>query len=284
MSALILLNHYFCTEIFQMKNILAAIFLTTISLQACNNEGREEKTTPVAETPSEEKKLKDAIAAYPDSLRLRENLVAYFRNNGNYFNAIKEVNNALEKDSMNPQLWDMKATLHFEDGDTLSSIRSFEQAIELFPDPAYVISLGSLYAQTKDKRALEMADALLVANKAKAEKEALFIKGLYYNYAGDKSKAITFFDKCLALNYTFMDAYREKAIALYDLGKYMDALMVLDKAITLQNNFDEAYYYSGKCLEKLNRKAEAIQAYQNALTIDPNYFEAKDALAKLGVN
>ena len=81
-----------------------------------------------------------------------------------------------------------------------------------------------------------------------------------------------------------MDGYREKAIALYDLGKYAEALAVLDKAITLQNNFDEGYYYSGKCLEKLNRIPEAIQSYQNALVYDPDYVEAKEALNKLTAN
>ena len=130
--------------------------------------------------------------------------------------------------------------------------------------------------------ALQMADALLIGKKANADKEAFFIKGLYYSFINEKIKAISYFDKCLALNYTFMDAYREKAIALYDFGKYEEALAVLDKAITLQNNFDEGYYYSGQCLEKLNRKDEAIQAYQNALVYDPDYIEAKDALGKLG--
>jgi hypothetical protein len=37
----------------------------------------------------------------------------------------------------------------------------------------------------------------------------------------------------LALNYTFMEAYLEKAIALFDLGKYSNALEVLDKSTYL---------------------------------------------------
>ena len=80
-----------------------------------------------------------------------------------------------------------------------------------------------------------------------------------------------------------MDAYREKAIALYDLGNYEEALQVLEKAIKLRNNFDEGYYYKGRCLEKLNRTPEAIDAYQMALMFDTAYIEAKDALGKLGI-
>lgn len=80
-----------------------------------------------------------------------------------------------------------------------------------------------------------------------------------------------------------MYAYREKCIALYDLGKYKDALQVITKAITLQNGYEEGYYYEGRCLEKLNRKADAIESYQTALMYAPDYIEAKEALAKLGV-
>ena len=79
-----------------------------------------------------------------------------------------------------------------------------------------------------------------------------------------------------------MEAYREKAIALYDLGKYKEALAVLDKAVTLQNGFDEGYYYKGRCFEKLNKIPEAIEMYERALMYDKDYVEAKEALAKLG--
>ena len=78
-----------------------------------------------------------------------------------------------------------------------------------------------------------------------------------------------------------MFAYREKAIALYDQGKYQDALSVLKKATTLQNGFDEGYYWRGRCFEKLNKLADAMEDYRTALLYNPGYAEAKDALARL---
>jgi tetratricopeptide (TPR) repeat protein len=145
-----------------------------------------------------------------------------------------------------------------------------------------MISLGTLYAQTKNNKALSISDTLLRYHKPDAEKEALFIKGLYYTYMNEKLKSISFFDQCIAISFTFMDAYREKAIALYDMGKYKEALNVLDKAITLQNRFEEGYYYRGMCLEKLQQVPEAVESYQMALQYDPEYTEARDALARLG--
>jgi len=230
-----------------------------------------------------EKKMLDAIRAYPDSLLLKENLAQYYRDNGNYDKAIGLIAETLRKDSGNARLWDIKAILHFENEDTLNALLSFETAVRLYPDPQYMMSLGSLYAQTKNPKALQVADSLLANRNARASKEAIFIKGLYFNYTGDTKKAVALFDECLALDYTYMMAYREKAIALYDQGLYEEAIAVLEKATILQNNFDEGYYWMGRCYEKINRREEAIDSYNAALFYDPEYQEAKDGLARLGV-
>ena len=175
----------------------------------------------------------------------------------------------------------MKATLHFENDDTLNAIRSLEHAVNIYPIPEYLIALGTIYAEVKNTKSLIIADALLKTNRSKSGKDAFFLKGLYYNYTGDKSNAIKYFDSSLHLDFTYMYAYREKAIALYDLGKYDEALQILKRAITIQNNFEEGYYWMGKCYEKLQQPDEAIQSYQNALLYDKNFIEAREALEKL---
>ncbi len=237
-----------------------------------------------ASVPGAEKELKEKLNQYPDSLLLKENLIQYFRDNSNYGQAIAETDKALKKDSANDRLWDIKATLHFENADTINAIKAFEKAVEINPQPEYILSLGSLYAQTKNPMALAMADGLLQAPKANAQKQAIFIKGLYYSYSGDKMKAMGFFDQCLQMDYMDVMAYREKAICLYDMQKYTDAIQVLEKALTIQRTFDEGYYWLGRCYEKLGKKKEAIENYQQALQIDPDYLEAKDALGKLGIS
>jgi tetratricopeptide (TPR) repeat protein len=260
---------------------LSHLILLVFFFTACNNKEEEQPSTS-PDIDSQEKIMKDAIDKFPDSLLLKETLIQYYRDNGNYDMAIAATDNAIKKDSANPRLWEIKANIHFEDDDTANAIKAYEKAIQILPDPAYIRTLGSFYAETKNPRALVMADALL-NNKAHLEKDAYFLKGLYCNYTHDENKAIGFFDKSLAIDYTYMYAYREKAIALYNLGKYEDALAVLNKAVTLQNNFDEGYYWMGRCQEKLNRTNDAIASYQTALQYDPDFVEARDALAKLGV-
>ncbi len=264
-----------------MKQVLT-IFLSTILFFACNNATQEQPVTQ-QQMPVQEKEMKDAIAKYPDSMQLREKLMQYYYVNGNIDLALTETTNAILKDTNNPTLWDKKAQLYIEKGDTTNAINAYEKAIEIFPDPEYIMSAGWLYAQTKNPNALVMADALLMGKNARADKEANLIKGLFYSATGNKQKAISFFDNCLALDYTYMNAYREKAIVQYDMAKYEEAVKTLTKAVTLQNKFDEGYYWLGRCFEKLNNTNDAIESYKNALLYNPDYMEAKDALGKLGV-
>lgn len=245
---------------------------------SCNSSDKKDDAIP-----DQEKEMRELIVKYPDSMLLKENLVQYFRDNGNYGAAIAAAGDVLKKDSLNDRFLDISATLYFENGDTLNAIKAFEKAIAANPKPEYIISIGSLYAQTKNPMALAMADALLQAPSANAQKQALFIKGLFFSYTDEKVKALSFFDACLKLDYRDVLAYREKAICLYDLGKYSTAADVLKQALTVQNTFDEGYYWLGRCYEKLGKQEDAIATYQQALQIDPDYLEAKDALSRMGI-
>jgi tetratricopeptide (TPR) repeat protein len=263
-----------------MKQI-TGLFFAVIVFCSCNNNNNEPVTQQTI--PAQEKEMKDAIAKYPDSVLLKQNLIQYYQDNGSLEMALTETNKALAKDSGDASFWDKKAELYALQDDTANAIKSYEHAIAVYPDPQYVMSLGWLYAKTKNNKALELADALLEANKAHAEKEGMLIKGLYYAATGDSKQALTYFDNALSMDYNFMFAYREKAIVLYDMSKYDESIAVLTKAVTLQNKFDEGYYWMAKCYEKKNDIENAIKNYKIALLFNPDYIEASDALGKLGV-
>ncbi|MGN6530607.1 MAG: tetratricopeptide repeat protein [Ginsengibacter sp.] len=249
---------------------------------ACNSHNKETKRLHSEANTIEE--IKNQIKLHPDSLMLKSNLIEAYRNEGYYDSAISIADQELKKDSGSAYLWNIKASLYFENNDTLHAINSLEHAIKIYPLPDYLAALGTVYAEMKNKHSLAIADQLLRTNKAKSGKDAYFIKGLYYNYVNEPQKAIVYMDSALNLDFTYMYAYREKAIALYNEMKYKDAIKVLERAVTIQNNFDEGYYWLGKCYEKLNQKDEAIQNYQNALLYDKNYDEAREALQRLESN
>lgn len=263
-----------------IKNARFLIFFITFIYFSCT-EADTNTTVTVDKQKQTEKQLLSEIKKYPDSLLLTQNLIEYYRNLGNYDSAIALTDEAITRDPNIAELWDIKATLHYENNDTLGAINAFENAINIIPLPEYVISLGSLYAQTKNIKALELSDALMQGDKSHAQKEAYFIRGLYFTYTGNKKKAVELFDSCIRIDYTYMFAYREKAIALYDMAKYEEAIKVLTRAVTLKNNFDEGYYWLGNCFKKLNKKQEAIESYQTALLYDKNFIEARDSLKTL---
>ncbi len=256
--------------------LLCFLFL----LGSCEPGDKETKHQFSADQNSIES-IKNTIKENPDSLMLKENLIEAYRNAGYYDSAISVANQELQKDSGSAYLWNIKASLYFENNDTLNAIKSLQQAINIYPLPDYLVALGTVYAEIKNKNSLAIADELLRSNKTKWDKDAYFIKGLYYNYMNKPEIAIQNLDSCLNLDFTYMYAYREKAIALYSQTKYEEAIKVLKRAVTIQNNFDEGYFWLGKCYEKLNMKDDAIESYQNALLYDKNYIEAREALDRI---
>lgn len=260
------------------------ISLASILLFAsCNSEDKT-SNPQIASDQNSIQNLKIQIKQFPDSLMLKENLIEAYRNEGYYDSAISVADEEIRKDSGSAYLWNIKATLYFENNDTLQAINCLKKAIDIYPLPEYLVALGTVYAEIKNEKSLYIADELLQSDKRKSGKDAYFIKGLYYNYANEPQLAITYLDSCLQLDFTYMYAYREKAIAWYTEKKYNDALKVLKRAVTIQNNFDEGYYWMGKCYEKLNDTSNAIQSYQAALLYDKNYLEAQDALKRLEGN
>jgi tetratricopeptide (TPR) repeat protein len=211
---------------------LFAPFIFGIALiSACNNADTAQQDIK-KDTLSQEGELKDAMARYPDSTVLLDNLIDYYDNAGNLDAALATVTNAITKDSNNASLWDRKAILYVEKKDTPNAIKTYERAINIFPGPEYIMTVGLLYAYTKDGKAIDMADALLMGKNAKAEKEAYIIKGVYFNAINDRQKAISFFDKCLSISYTYMPAYLQKSITLYETAQYKEAITLLQKAVT----------------------------------------------------
>lgn len=259
----------------------ALTFIVLLFIFSCKENESADNSSKIS-NPIQQ--LQEDLKNYPDSFSLAENLIEAYRNNGNYDSALHLADRYIEKDSGNAYFYNMKATLYFENEDTVQAIAALKQAIDIYPLPEYLVALGTIYAEIKNEHALTIANELLGSNKVASGKDAYFIKGLYYNFKGQPATAVTFLDSCLNNDYTYMFAYREKAIAFYKLGKYEEALNVLKRAVTIQNNYDEGYYWMGKCYEKLNKIEDARQSYQNALLYDKNFTEAREALNQLPKN
>lgn len=262
------------TRRFALANLSLVLFCF---LTGCDNQDKLPEKPQLTGSAAILENLKN----FPDSFLLYEEAVQFYRDADKYDSAIFYASKAIEKDTTISRFWYIRGTLMIENGDTLAGIKNLERSVAIATDPRVLSELGRIWAVTKNPKALKVSTVLQDSKEEKASLDAWFIEGLYYSSIGRKAEAISWFDKCLKLSYTYMEAYIEKGNALYDLGKYEAAVSVFQKAVTVQNNFDIGYYYLGRTLEKLNRKDDAAEAYRTALMYDKNYADARDALQRL---
>ena len=263
------------------KVFIPIVFGLIFAISSCNenidtNKSQQPKIDSTLN--QQEQLLKDEIKVHKDSLLPKENLIQYYRDNNRLDLAIHTTDSLIKNDSLNSRLWHIKAVLLLENYDTINAITAFEKAISITPSPTDLINLGAVYAYQKNNKALSISDELIRLFNERYKKEALFIKGIYFSKLNNNDEAFRYFDACIGIDFSFMEAYREKAIVLMKLKKYYQAINLLTKAITLNNSFDDGYYYMGKCFESINDSSRSAEYYQKAIFYNPNNTEAAEAL------
>lgn len=226
--------------------------------------------------------LNKQVRQYPDSPQVRLRLVDALDSLGNYRDALVQLDTMLMRDSINNGLWFRKGLLYESLQDTMSAIRSYETALNIYPSIDAQLSLANLLAEKKDKRCLAITENLKrMGVDRETTAHCYFIAGVYYARINDAAKALASFDQCINNNYTYMEAYMEKGFVLYDAKKYKEAEQVFDRAITVNNLYADAYYWKAKTLEAIGNKQDAVINYQRSLGLDKTLKEAREALKRL---
>jgi tetratricopeptide (TPR) repeat protein len=97
--------------------------------------------------------------------------------------------------------------------------------------------------------------------------QAYYSKGLALWYANKYPEALSAFESATQLDPTFSVAWRMKGSTLYRLKKYDSALIAYDKAIALQSDDFVLHVERGDVLEELKRFSQAITAYNQAIQL-----------------
>jgi tetratricopeptide (TPR) repeat protein len=253
----------------------------TVLFFSCNDSG--DKTSAAATKAAELLVLEKQVAARPDSVGLRYQLMNELLKNNLYAEAMAQNDTLLKADSANAVFWYRRGAIQLQQGDTGKAIASMQTAVQkepMFMEP--LLDIASVYAARSDSNAITATDKVIrIASDPRIRSEARFIQGLYYSNTNDTAKALASFDECIRNDYTFLDAYVEKGLLLYDSKGYKAALAVFEQTIQVSNTFAEGYYNAGRCEEALGNKAEAKLYYQKALGLDKDFKAAKDALERL---
>ena len=91
---------------------------------------------------------------------------------------------------------------------------------------------------------------------------------------GDYDGAITDYDRVIALNPNFSEAYVTRGAAKRRQGDYDGAITDYDRAIALEPNLAAAYYSRGIAKHRQGDYDGAVADYDLAIALNPNYAEA----------
>lgn len=226
--------------------------------------------------------LHPLVQADPGNQFLQRNLLTAYFNKQQFAQALRINDAALAHDSLSSGNWYNRAMVQDALKDSAAALLSMEQALHLDPNNSTIAyELANRYADAGNPRTLRLTDFLLQTDSLKRSAELFTIQGIYYKNNHDIPNALTTFDRAIRADYTFMDAYLQKGILLYQQKKYKDALKVFDLSTSVSNTFADGYFWIGRCQEAEGQTAEAKRNYQRAIACDQSFIEARTALARV---
>ncbi len=104
------------------------------------------------------------------------------------------------------------------------------------------------------------------------EAKELLIRGLtsstqYARY----NESLEYFDKALAIDPGFTDAWCAKGVALHNLKRYDEAVTCYDRALALDPQNAAVWFLKGTAFDDSGRLTEAAGCYKKAMEIDPRH-------------
>jgi tetratricopeptide (TPR) repeat protein len=257
---------------------------------ACNtstekNSGSDSSSTKtnIAKTyPQIVQSLYAQVEQNPDSTGLRLKLASALDSIAEYNKALLQMDTLLKKDSANFGLWFANGEIAEDAKDTTRAMSSYAKAIGIYPSPDALLSLANLYAEQRNKKALDICKQVQQMSLGREyDAHSAFITGVYYARTHNKEKALAAFDNCIANDYTYMDAYIEKGLVYFDNKQYRDALNVFQMAATVNALDSDPYYWEGRCYEMMNIKDSAILRLKQSLHLQEDS-ATHAALKRLG--
>lgn len=225
--------------------------------------------------------LHELTKKYPDNVNLKRRLGEAFLQNKQYREALNTYNKIITADSLDFEAYHERALIYLEDGDTTAAAHDLETSFRLQPLQLTAVTLANIYAETKNPRALVLADIIIARDSAKEVIDPVFIKGVYYGNIKNYPKALEQYNTCIKMDWKFQEAYIEKGIIYFQQKNLDEALQQFKLASTVSNTFPDAYFWQGRCYEQLGMDEEALANYARAYSLDKDFKEAVEAAARV---
>jgi tetratricopeptide (TPR) repeat protein len=269
--------------ILDMKRVVQFTFLLSlgctflIGLWGCTNEKKQQDNSPISE------ELSSLTKQFPDSIPLQLQYHQQIFINGDQKGAIEGLMKLAEKNPSRMDLLNELAVLALQNKDTVLSIYYLNRSIAVNPnqsDAAFM--LGGIYAAQKNPNWKKITEHLIQQKEdLVASSRGYYLYGIQLANDNRIKEAIAAFDSAIIQNFTFVDAYIEKAILLYDTDQTDQAIDLLYKALELNRKSADIPFWLGECYLKKKNHEKALAFFEQTLQLDPEYQSATDRIAKI---
>ena len=197
-----------------------------------------------------------------------------FHQRGEYQQAIKRINKAIELNPRNAVFYNNRATTKSELGDSQGAIADLDMAIELNPqDPAPVLKRGNIKSFSGDHQGA-LADYSRLIELNPQDDMAYFSRGNAKKTLGDIQGAIADYNIAIESRPREAMNYFSRGNAKYALGDLQGAIADYDKAIELGLKIESSYISRGNAKCALGDLQGAIADYDKAIELNPHYVDA----------
>lgn len=260
-----------------MRNIsFSFLLLSFLGFQSCSNTntGLNDPETAVQRAyPEYVSELSKQIAAQPEDASLYFQRAEKLFQEGEDTLAFVDIKEAVRLKDTDATYYLLYGNVAYELNEISDAQTAIKRAIELKPDfkEAY-LRLARMHYDLKD---FENANKTLekLSDAVGEMAESYFLFGMIKKELSDTSSSIANYQKAIALNNDYYDAYMQLGLLL---GAQENKLGIdyLNNAIRLKENSTEALYARGKLFQDLGYYKQAVQDYDRIITINPEYAAA----------
>jgi tetratricopeptide (TPR) repeat protein len=104
--------------------------------------------------------------------------------------------------------------------------------------------------------------------------EVLNRRGNEHLASGHRTAALDSYDRALLLAPHYVDACNNRAVTLWNIGRFEEALAGFDSALSRRPDYVEAHFNRGNVLRDMLRLDEAMASFDRATAIDPYFAPA----------
>ena len=184
--------------------------------------------------------------------------------------AIKDMQELIKRDSVNPIYWDYMGDLCLKSGSAKNGLSCYQKSTFYNPQDDYAyLKMGEiyLYVQNRDKSFENLNEALRIN---KYNPKVYFFKGVNYLEMQDTPKAISSFQAAIGVSPQYYDAHMNLGV-IYAAKKDNRAVSYYQNALKIKVNSIEALYALGKFYQDIDSFAKAITEYNNIMIQVPDH-------------